>query len=88
MVCRKSNFSGTSSVCVRIPCPLGVLRPHSELWCQRRELTADNHGVVVDPVVIVVHIGAAALVKELLIATVMSVTAPDRSRGEQTGVGS
>lgn len=77
MVCLKSNFSGVSWVCARIPHPLGVPRPHSKSQCQRRELTADNHGVIVDPVIIVVHIGAAALVKELLIATVVGVTAPD-----------
>lgn len=51
-------------------------------------LTADNHGVILDPVVIVVHIGAAALVKELLITAVMGVAAPGTGRGKQTAVGS
>lgn len=51
-------------------------------------LTADNLSVILDPVVIVVHVGAAALVEELLVATVMGMTAPDRGGGEQTAVGS
>jgi hypothetical protein len=48
-------------------------------------LTADNHGAILDPVVIVVHVGAAALLKELLIATVVGMAAP--GRGKQTAVG-
>lgn len=40
------------------------------------ELSADNLSVILDPVVIVVHVGAAALVEELLVTTVMGVTAP------------
>lgn len=40
------------------------------------ELSADNHGAILDPVVIVVHVGAAALLKELLIATVVGMAAP------------
>lgn len=43
----------------------------------REGLTADNHSVVLNSVVIVVHVGVAALVKELLIATVVGVTAPE-----------
>lgn len=43
----------------------------------REGLTADNHSVILNSVVIVVHIWVAALVKELLITTVVGVTAPE-----------
>lgn len=64
---------------------LGFPTPTPALWGAKARfqasvsgegLTADNLGVILDPVVIVVHVGATALVKELLIATVMGVTAP------------
>lgn len=55
----------------------------------REGLTADNHSVILNSVVIVVHIGAAALVKELLIATVMGMTAPEGvEMGRQMQAGS
>lgn len=39
-------------------------------------LTADNRSVILDGVFIVVHVGVAALVIELLVAAVMGVAAP------------
>ena len=47
-------------------------------------LTADNVSVVLDSVVVVVHIGAAAQVKELLVAAVVGMAAP---RGREGRVG-
>lgn len=44
------------------------------------ELTADDGSIVLDGVFIVVHIGAAAQVEELLVAAVMGMAAP---RGRQ-----
>lgn len=47
------------------------------------QLTADDHSVILDCVVIVVHIGAAALVKEFLVAAIMGMAAPGGGRGER-----
>lgn len=46
-------------------------------------LTADNRSVILDGVFIVVHVGVAALVEELLVAAVMGMAAP--RGGQRTG---
>lgn len=50
-------------------------------------LTADNRSFILDAVLIMVHIGVAALVKELLVAAVMGMAAPrGAGRGEQARI--
>lgn len=74
IVCLRSKLSQVPRVCLWVP------NPHPKVLflarASREGLTADNHSVILDPVVVVVHIGAAALVKDLLIAAVMGMTAP------------
>lgn len=48
------------------------------------ELTADDLGIILDGVLIVVHIGVTAQVKELLVAAVMGMAAP-RGRWKRAG---
>ena len=43
-------------------------------------LTADNGSVVLDGIVIVVHVGVAAQLKELLVAAVVGMAAPEIGR--------
>lgn len=50
--------------------------PFSWGWIAGEGLTADNCSIIVDGVIIVVHEGVAALVKELLVAAVMGMAAP------------
>lgn len=73
--CLKSELSGVPWVCLWVP----TLTPKVPFLARvsREGLTADNHCVILNSVVIVVHIGAAALVKELLIATIVGMTAPE-----------
>lgn len=47
-------------------------------------LTADNRSIILDAVLIMVHVGVAALVKELLVAAVMGMAAP-RGGERRTG---
>ena len=44
-------------------------------------LTADNGSVVLDGIVIVVHVGVAAQLKELLVAAVVGMAAPGGREG-------
>ena len=49
-------------------------------------LTADDGSVVLGGIVIVVHVGVAAQLKELLVAAVVGMAAPGAGRGEQADV--
>lgn len=85
--CLKSKPSGVSWVCLWVP----TLTPKVPFLARvsREGLTADNHSVILNSVVIVVNVGAAASVKELLIATVVGVTAPEGvEMGRQMQAGS
>lgn len=85
--CLKSKPSGVSCVCLWVP----TLTPKVPFLARvsREGLTADNHSVILNSVVIVVDVGAAASVKELLIATVVGVTAPEGvEMGRQMQAGS
>lgn len=86
IVCLKSKFNGSILGLSLDPNPR--LKAPFQARVSGEGLTADNHSVILNPVVIVVHVGAAALVEDLLIATVMCVTAPEGGgRSDQTDVG-